>query len=137
MDRTEALSRLADAHVGHLASVRPNAEPHVVVVTYALIGHSVVTMIDAKPKTTQRLQRLINIESNPAVSLLTDHYAEDWRSLWWVRIDGRATVHTEGPIWEEASAALAAKYPQYSKEPPQGPALVISIDKVTSWASTP
>ena len=136
MDRTEALMLLADARVGHLATLRPDDRPHVVAVTYALMGNLVVTMVDHKPKTTQRLQRLVNIESNPAVSLLTDRYSEDWKNLWWVRVDGKAAIHSKGTIWEQASAALVAKYPQYSKKPPQGPAVAISIDRVTSWAAS-
>jgi len=138
MDRTDALKLLADARVGHLATLRPDGLPHVVAVTHALVGNSVVSMIDHKPKTTQHLQRLVNIENNPAVSLLADHYSEDWDALWWVRIDGRAAIHHDGPIWEQASAALVAKYPQYRKMPPQGAAVSASIDSVTWWAaSTP
>ena len=77
--------------MGHLVTVRPNGRPHVVPVTYALAGNSVVTMIDHKPKTTDRLQRLINIENNPVATLMSDHYSEDWTALWWVREIGRAS----------------------------------------------
>ena len=137
MDRTEALSRLGAARVGHLVTVRPNGQPHVVPVTYALTGNSVVTMIDHKPKTTNRLQRLINIENNPVATLMSDHYSEDWSALWWVRVDGGASIHIEDRVWEESAAALRAKYGQYAENSPRGPAVVISVDRVTSWESTP
>jgi PPOX class probable F420-dependent enzyme len=94
-------------------------------------------MIDHKPKTTDRLQRLINIEANPTATLMADHYSEDWKALWWVRVDGEASIHDGDRIWEESVAALNAKYRQYDENPPQGRAVVISIDKVTSWESTP
>jgi len=123
--------------VGHLVTVRPNGRPHVVPVTYALAGNSVVTMIDHKPKTTDRLQRLINIENNPVATLMSDHYSEDWTALWWVRVDGEASIHVGDQIWEESAAALRAKYGQYAENSPRGPALVISVDRVTSWESTP
>lgn len=123
--------------MGHLVTVRPNGRPHIVPVTYALVGNSVVTMIDHKPKTTDRLQRLINIENNPVATLMSDHYSEDWTALWWVRVDGEASIHVGDQIWEESAAALRAKYGQYAENSPRGPALVISVDRVTSWESTP
>ena len=123
--------------MGHLVTVRPNGQPHVVPVTYALTGNSVVTMIDHKPKTTDRLQRLINIENNPVATLMSDHYSEDWTALWWVRVDGEASIHIGDRVWEESAAALRAKYGQYAENSPRGPAVVISVDRVTSWESTP
>ena len=123
--------------MGHLSTVRSNGSPHIVPVTYALAGNSVVTMIDHKPKTTDRLQRLINIERNPIATLMADHYSEDWTMLWWVRVDGEASIHVEDQVWEESAAALIAKYEQYAENPPRGPAVVISVERVTSWESTP
>jgi len=137
MDRAEALFRLGAARVGHLATVRPSGQPHVVPVTFALVENSVVTMIDHKPKTTDRLQRLINIEANPRVTLMSDHYEENWAALWWIRVDGVASIHDGDRIWEDSMVALGAKYRQYENNPPRGPAVVISIDRVTSWKSTP
>ena len=50
------------------------------------------TAVDAKPKSTRSLRRLANIAANPRVSLLVDHYDEDWTRLWWVRADGQASI---------------------------------------------
>lgn len=136
MYRAEALSRLAASRSGHLATVRPDGRPHLVVVTFALIDDLVVTAIDHKPKTTQRLQRLVNIETNPDVSFLADHYADDsWDTLWWVRVDGRAAIHEDGSQRIHAVEALVEKYDQYRDHPPEGPVIVISPDRVSSWAS--
>jgi PPOX class probable F420-dependent enzyme len=109
----------------------------VVVVTFALSNDEVVTAIDQKPKDTQRLQRLVNIEANPAVSLLVDHYEEDWERLWWLRIDGRATIHHSGHTRDGALESLIEKYPQYRDQPPTGPVIAIAMESVTFWASTP
>lgn len=136
MDRAESLIRLAGARSGHLATVRPDGGAHVVVVTFAVSGGSIVTAIDHKPKTTTRLQRLINIEANTTVSFLVDDYDEDWSRLWWVRVDGPATIHDSGAIRETGITALSAKYPQYADRPPQGPLIAISPDRVTGWEST-
>jgi PPOX class probable F420-dependent enzyme len=136
MDRAEALDRLDGARVGRFASVVPDGRPHVVAVTFAVTDGTVVHMIDHKPKTTQNLQRLRNVEATPEACLLVDGYDEDWSALWWVRVDGRVIVESEGGRWETARAVLAAKYHQYRDAPPTGPALFLSMDRVTHWASS-
>ena len=93
--------------------MRPNGDPHIVPVTFALIDDTVVTMVDHKPKKTTRLQRLVNVESNRRVSMLVDRYNENWAQLWWVRLDGLASIHTDDQVWSDGRDALAAKYAQY------------------------
>lgn len=137
MERSEALSRLASARSGHLATMRPEGIPHLVVVTFALAGEVVITAIDHKPKTTQSLQRLRNIEANPAVSFLADGYDDDWADLWWVRVDGTASVLLDGSFRDRAIAALATKYAQYRETPPAGPVIAVSTETVTGWAMMP
>jgi PPOX class probable F420-dependent enzyme len=137
VDRAEALARAASARSGHLATVRPDGTPHVVVVTFALVGATVVTAIDHKPKSTDRLQRLANVEANRRASLLVDHYEEDWSRLWWVRIEGLASIHHDGEFHADAIEGLVDKYPQYADRPPQGAVIAIAQDLVTSWVSTP
>lgn len=136
MDRIEALRRLEISTVGHLATVRPEGTPHLVPVTYAVIDNQVVTMVDHKPKTTSHLQRLANVEANGAASLLVDQYSDEWSDLWWVRVDGSASVHRDGSVRRQATAALVAKYFQYQEQQPKGPAIVMSIDQVSYWSST-
>jgi PPOX class probable F420-dependent enzyme len=96
-------TRFTESPVARLATVTPGGRPHLVPVVFALVTDPqgaedaedaedvVYTAVDAKPKTTRRLRRLANIEGNPEVSLLVDHYADDWTRLWWVRVDGVAT----------------------------------------------
>lgn len=137
MNRAESLDRLAAARSGHLATKRPDGRPHVVVVTFALIDGFAVTAIDHKPKSSRRLQRIANIEANPAASLLVDHYDDDdWESLWWVRVDGEAIIHNEGSVREQAIEALRTKYSQYEERPPEGPVIAVALDSVSSWASS-
>ena len=136
MDRVDALRRLTGSLSARLATVRPDSTPHVVPIVFAVVGSDVVTMIDHKPKTTQNLQRLRNLEANPRASVLADHYAEDWHQLWWVRADGDARVISDGPEHERAAAALAEKYSQYWDRPPTGPAIIIPMEHVSWWASS-
>ena len=94
------------------------------------------TAVDAKPKSTRSLRRLANIEADPRVSMLVDHYEDDWSALWWVRVDGAATLVSvdsdDGPL---ALSALSAKYSQYAADPPLGPLIRIAVDSWTSWSA--
>ena len=139
MNRTGSVGRhraaLASARVARLATVRPDGRPHLVPVTFALLddGH-LVTAVDHKPKRTRELQRLRNVAAEPRVSLLVDHYAEDWSLLWWVRVDGTAEVVTEEPRRSELTGPLSAKYEQYAGTPPRGPVVLVAVTAVASWA---
>ncbi len=124
---------LARAPVAALGTVGPNGWPHQVPVTFAVEDGRIVTMVDWKPKTGRRLQRLVNIEANPHVSLMAHHYEDDWARLWWVRVDGDARVVTDGPEWEAAQAALVAKYPQYATQAPAGEAVIITPTQIRFW----
>lgn len=126
--------RVVRARVARLATVRPDGTPHVVPITFACDGHSVVTAIDAKPKRTTALQRVRNIRANPAVSVLVDAYDDDWARLWWARADGPARVEDLGAI-PEALERLRAKYTQYREQPPHGPAIVVTVDRWASWSA--
>lgn len=130
---TDPWDRLARSRVAVLGTVGPAGRPHQVPVTFAVDGDRLVTMIDWKPKSSRRLQRLANIEADPKVSLLVHHYDDDWSLLWWVRVDGVARLYTTGPEWESARAALVAKYPQYAARPPDGEAIVITPASLRSW----
>jgi PPOX class probable F420-dependent enzyme len=126
-------ARVAAARVGRLATTRPDGRPHVVPCCFALAGESIVSAVDAKPKSTLALRRLDNLRANPAASLLVDHYDDDWSQLWWVRVDGRCRVVEDGPERDEALAALAEKYAQYREERPPGAVLLLENLSWRAW----
>lgn len=125
--------RFAAARVARLATVDPAGRPHLVPISFALVGERLVSVVDQKPKSSIALRRLRNIADNPAVTVLCDHYSDDWTQLWWVRIDGVATVtgDVQRPV---AVDALLARYPQYRDDPPRGPVISVSIQRWTGWA---
>lgn len=141
LDTGTARRLFAGSAVARLATVTPAGHPHLVPVTFVLDsqpgqGDLVYTAVDAKPKTTTRLQRLRNIQAHPQVALLADHYAADWTRLWWVRADGQAAVldavaGLAGPL-----RLLAARYPQYAAQPPVGPVIAVRVDRWTGWAAS-
>ena len=120
-----------DVRVARLATVGPDGRPHVVPICFVLDGETLYTAVDEKPKTTRRLQRLRDIEANPEVCVLIDHYEEDWSRLWWVRLRGTARIVED----ERALPLLVQKYEQYRREPPRGPLIAVAIEDRREWAA--
>ncbi|MBE9374936.1 TIGR03668 family PPOX class F420-dependent oxidoreductase [Saccharopolyspora sp. HNM0983] len=133
--RAQARDRFARGRVARMASADAGGRPHLVPVVFAVVEDVIVTAVDHKPKSTARLKRLDNIAANPAVSLLVDHYAEDWNLLWWVRVDGSARVGTaaEHP---ELVDALVAKYEQYRQQRPRAGLIVIEPASWSGWSAS-
>ena len=136
METAELRRRFASSPVARLATVRPDGGPHVVPVVFALVGDTVFSAVDAKPKRTTELQRLANVRAEPRCALLVDHYADDWRRLWWVRADGTAEVVEAPPAGHPGIQALVQRFPQYRDEAPSGPLLVVTVQRWSGWAST-
>jgi PPOX class probable F420-dependent enzyme len=132
----EPQARFEAARVARLATVTPEGAPHLVPVVFALDGDVIWTAVDGKPKATRALQRLANIASNPRVSLLADHYSDDWSQLWWVRADGTARILSVGTQEaEQGIAALMTKYGQYQEDPPPGPVIEVAVDRWRAWSA--
>ena len=128
------------ARIGRMATVRSDGTPHIVPITFAISEETLVTAVDAKPKRTTKLQRLQNLRANPAVSIIVDHYADDWSALWWIRIDGLAKIvdrdleSGDAPAPTAATETLIAKYPQYQVTPPDGPVIIVKPTRWTMWS---
>jgi PPOX class probable F420-dependent enzyme len=131
----EARRRFGAAHVARLASVRPDGRPHIVPVVFALDGDRISVAVDEKPKRSADLQRLHNIRANPGVSLLVDHYDDDWSQLWWVRADGQARLVKAGAEHEAATRLLTAKYTLYQKGQAFDTAVIIDVTGWSGWAA--
>jgi len=127
-------ARARSERVARLATTGADMRPHLVPVTFVLSGDVVVSAVDQKPKRTTDLRRLRNIEDNPRVALLWDHYDDDWRRLWWVRGDGRAEVVHTGDRWHAAVEALRERYAQYRQRPPGGPAVLVTVESWSGWS---
>jgi PPOX class probable F420-dependent enzyme len=104
------LAALASADHGILVTVVPDGSPRPVPFTFALLDDRIVGAVDHKPKSTMRLARLADLQRTGHATVLVEHYEEDWRRLWWVRVTGQAEVHDPGD--PSAVDALVAKYDQ-------------------------
>jgi PPOX class probable F420-dependent enzyme len=135
LDPADARARFAGSAVVRLASTGADGRPHLVPCTFAVdAAGRVVIGIDNKPKSSANLRRLRNIAENPQVSLLADHYADDWAQLWWARADGTATVERSGEEHAAHWALLRSKYPQYTGQVLDGPAIVVTVESWSGWA---
>jgi len=132
----EAKQRLAGSKVARLATVSGDGRPHIVPFVFALDGDTLYFAVDAKPKKTANLKRLKNIAANPAVSVLADHYEDDWTRLWWVRADGTARVITDMAEARHATDLLVNRYSQYRVNRPEGAVVAIHIVRLTGWSGS-
>jgi PPOX class probable F420-dependent enzyme len=130
----EVLERFAGARVARLATVTADG-PRLVPVTFAWHRGAAVWAVDTvKPKRGRRLRRLADIEADPRVALLADHYSDDWERLWWVELRGTAAV-LEGEAAAAALVALAARYAPYRASPPPGPVVAVSPLAWSWWSA--
>jgi PPOX class probable F420-dependent enzyme len=130
-----ARQRFAAAPVARLATADAHGVPHAVPVTFVVQDDVLYFAVDHKPKSTWDLRRLRNIRENLAVTVLVDHYDEDWSTLWWARADGRGEVLEEGQERDHAVESLCGKYEQYKDTPPKGPVVAVRVERWSGWAS--
>ncbi len=141
---TDQLRLLDGVERATLATLAPDGQARLVPCCFAVVesptGSKLYTPIDAKPKRwadARLLARVRDVERDPRVTLLIDHWDQDWARLWWLRVHGLARV-----IWPDASpdehtlaiAALRDRYPQYLDHPLEElPVIAITPTHVTGW----
>ena len=131
---------LAEARVGHLATASDTGAPHVIPVCFATHGRIIYSVLDQKPKRAAltRLRRIKNIQANPQVTLLVDHYEENWSRLWYILVAGRAELLMEGGERVAAITVLREKYQQYrAMDIDLNPVIKITQSRVVSWGIDP
>jgi PPOX class probable F420-dependent enzyme len=132
-------ARLARARVARLATVDARGRPHLVPICFIATRSALFTAIDRKPKRKQPegLARVRNIQQNPSVALLVDHYQEQWERLWFILIRGRASLlrPSRAGEYRRAHALLRRKYRQYARGLLAKDALLIRIrpEEVIEW----
>jgi PPOX class probable F420-dependent enzyme len=108
-----------------------------VVVTFAVEGDAIDTAVGQKPKSGANLKRLRNVGENPWVTVLADHYSDDWDTLWWVRADGKAAILANQRQMAAPLRLLAARYRRYRQAPPTGPVLAVTLARWSGRAAGP
>jgi PPOX class probable F420-dependent enzyme len=121
--------------VARLATTDPDGRPHLVPIVFALDGDTLYSAVDRKPKRSTTLRRIENARARPEVTILVDHYDDDWTRLWWIRLRGSARILDTGEERAHALQLLREKYPQYRSEPLDGPVLAVDVTEVREWAA--
>ena len=131
---------LRSARTGHLATADAKGRPQVVPVCFVFDGQAIYSVLDAKPKTTplRQLRRVKNILANPQVSLVVDHYEENWDKLQYILVSGDAELLESDEKWVVAIAMLREKYPQYqAMDLDQNPVIKITPVRYSPWSPQP
>lgn len=127
---------VSGARVARLATVDPDGTPNMVPLCFALEGSTLYSGVDQKPKRTKKLRRLENIKRDPRVTVLIDHYEDDWAKAWWVRLRGTARL-LEAAEALRGRKLLIEKYPQYQEDPPEDDVMAIEIGQWLGWSMSP
>jgi PPOX class probable F420-dependent enzyme len=139
------------ARVARLATVDSASKPHLIPVVFVYDDDHYYIPIDEKTKQQssgkpEKLKRIKNILVNPNVALLIDEYNEDWAKLYFVMIQGRASLMSNNNnnkkgqeqnepslLLEKAHKLLSEKYHQYQKIGIGKYVIVIYPQKVITW----
>ena len=124
-----------------LATIAPDGRPRLVPICFSLDpGRPVLyAPLDDKPKRANdplTLARVRDILADPRVTVLLDHWDEDWTRLAWLRAVGIADVldATGGMEHTAAVHALRARYPQYETHRLEArPTIRVTFQRVTEW----
>jgi PPOX class probable F420-dependent enzyme len=119
---------------GVLTTLAPDGSGHSVPIVFVVIDDEIVTPIDRKPKTGRVLARVRNIERDARVTVLVDHWDEDWTRLAWVMVRAHAVIDPDAP--PEVVQSLNARYQQYAPDERPDALIRIRPTKLTWWTWT-
>jgi PPOX class probable F420-dependent enzyme len=125
-----------------LATIGDQGRPRLVPVCFCLDPERPIlySPLDDKPKRSGdplTLARVLDLRTDPRVTVLVDRWDEDWTRLAWLRAEGTADLLMPGAdVSEHASAvaALRVRYQQYEGHRlEERPLIRIAIERVTDW----
>jgi PPOX class probable F420-dependent enzyme len=127
-----AMELLEHSPVARLGLLDAEDRPRVLPITYALHDGGLWSAIDRKPKRAVEPARIRYLRRRPEAALTVDRYSDDWDQLAWVQALGNVDVIpcAEAPA---ALAALAGKYAPYRADPPPGPLLKLTPERLLCW----
>ena len=141
------LAFLVSARRAILATVDAKGRPRALPVCFVVDadaggGLQLLIPLDDKPKSIDDkhgLARVRDIEWQHAVSVLVEHWDEDWSKLGWLRLQGHATLLEPDKLtfaFPGVIDRLRAKYPQYATHDLESsPAISIHIERAISWGA--
>jgi PPOX class probable F420-dependent enzyme len=130
------------AKIARLATVDSECKPHLIPVVFVYDNDCYFIPIDEKTKRSkpENLKRIKNIQQNPNVALLIDEYNEDWRKLYFIMIQGKASIignkeleQNKQVLLEKAHKLLSDKYVQYQEIGIGHYIIMIVPQKIITW----
>ena len=142
------LALLRNARRAVLATTGSDGAARLVPITFAYAGTAtepvLYSPLDEKSKSVsdpRELARVRDIRERPRVSVLVDHWSEDWAELGWLRLRGDARLlepHEQAAEHADAVALLRAKYTQYSSHALEmRPVIRMAVDDARGWRQAP
>ena len=117
-----------------MSTIATDGSPHAVPVVFALLDDEIVSPIDHKPKSGMVMARVKNLARDDRVTLLVDHWDEDWTRLAWLMVRGRAIVDDDpsGPDMR----AINDRFEQYEPDERHDALIRIRPVKLSWWSWT-
>ncbi|HEU5084566.1 MAG TPA: pyridoxamine 5'-phosphate oxidase family protein [Acidimicrobiales bacterium] len=136
LSETDALERLHGHDHGVLGTLHAERGVDLTPTVYAAADGFLGSPVDlVKAKSSLRLQRERNLESDPRATLLVEQWDRaDWSELWWVRAELR-WVGEDRARADVLASRLAEAFPQY-RDKPFASVLVFEIVRATGWSAT-
>jgi hypothetical protein len=129
---------LRAADHGIFCTSNPQRRIDAVPVCFAIVLELIATPVDrVKPKVTNELGRLRNLDHDATATLLCEHWdRDDWSQLWWVRahLVRRPDNDVSAQRREECERALREKYPQY-KETDFAEVVYLDVKSLVGWSA--
>lgn len=125
---------LEDERRAVMSTTAADGSVHSVPVVFALVVDEIVSPIDHKPKSGTVMARVRNLERDPRVTLLIDHWDEEWTRLAWVMVRGTARLDDVYP--DDLLRSLNARYPQYEADERHDALIRIQPTRLSWWSWT-
>jgi PPOX class probable F420-dependent enzyme len=140
-NQNDLRSIICGARVARLATVdSENCKPYLVPVVFIYDGNNFYIPIDEKAKRSkpENLKRVKNIQTNPNVALIIDEYNEDWKKIWFIMIQGNASLinnieSKQNRLIQRVHRLLYEKYPQYLTTGIGKFCIMIRPQRVINW----
>ena len=117
-----------------MTTISADGAAHSVPVVFARVGDEIISPIDHKPKTGDILARVENIGRDDRVTLLVDHWNEEWERLVWLMVRGRARVDAKAPL--SLMQELNRRYPQYEPDERHNALIRVAPVRLVWWSWT-
>lgn len=133
---TTALELLEEHNHGVLGTIHAERGVDLTPIVYATHERFLGSPVDlVKLKSSLRLQRERNLESDARATLLIERWdRNDWSKLWWVRAELRWTGEDGAGLRDVLASRLAYAFPQY-EDKPFATVLVFEVVRATGWSA--